>query len=85
MVTEYRESEAYKADLIDGNLEATKIGFNCLYHRLVSDHPSIDLLCYPLAKLLKVPIPDDDITSTCLPTSGPSVHSSEALLIIHKD
>ena len=39
----YKESKAYKADLVDGNIEATEIGFNCLYNMLAIDHLTMDL------------------------------------------
>ena len=44
----------------------------------------MDLSCHTLAKLLKVPIPKDDVPFGCPSTSGPSVvHSLEALPTIH--
>ena len=85
-MAKYKESEAYKADLADGNIEATKISFNCLYHRLASDHLSMDLSCYTLAELLEVPAFEDDVPFACPPTLDPSIiHSSKTFPTIHKD
>ena len=85
-MVEYKESDAYKANLANGNVEATEIDFNCLYNRLASDHPTMHLSCYTLAKLLEVSTPEDDMPSGCPPTPSTSiVHSLKTLLIIHED
>ena len=81
-MAEYKESEAYKENLADDRLEVT---FNCLYHRLANDYPSMDLSCYTLAVLLEVHALEDDVHFVC-PTPDPSiVHSPQALPIIHED
>ena len=42
VVDEYKDSEAFATNLATSNVEATTIGFSCLYDRLACDFPSMD-------------------------------------------
>ena len=86
IVEEYKESAAYSADLVDGNVEATEIGFTCFYNRLACDHSTMDLSCYTLIELLEASTLKDDTPSACPSTLSPSdLNCSEILPVILED
>ena len=79
--TRYREFEAFKDDVVDGNVEVSEIVFSNLLDRLARNHPTMDLSSYTLERISGM-LALEDVVS-CFPTPSPFVaHFLEAFPII---
>ena len=83
-IIEYRESEAFEMEIVDGSVVASEIAFFSLLDRLASDHPTLDSSSYTLEDVLGVHAPGGVTFYPSIP--GPLIaQSSEAFPVIPED
>ena len=74
-IDEHKKTEAFVADLIVSNVEATKIGFSCLYDKMACDFPSVDFSRYTWVELMLASTLEDGAPFSACPDtpslSGP--------------